>query len=144
MHQQEIRFANQFDNDKIKELLIDFYNTYKHPLVADISKWSATHVDKVLANIYAGLGFVLIDKQATGLLVALKTPCMWIPETYQLQEGMWHGKTKAVKVKLLKEYLSIAKTWKLEGKIVEYYFNNYGNADFTKYNMKHIGKIWSS
>jgi len=144
MHQEEIRFANQFDNDKIKELLIDFYKVYKHPLVSDTSKWSATHVDKVLANIYAGLGFVLIDEKATGFLVALRNPCIWIPETYQLQEAMWHGKTKGIKVKLLKEYLSIAKAWKKEGKIVEYYFNNYGNANFTKYNMKHIGHIWSS
>jgi len=144
MHQREIRFASQFDNEKIKELLIDFYKTYKHPLVADVSRWSATHVDKVLTNIYAGMGFVLIDEEQTGFLVALRIPCLWIPETYQLQEAMWHGKTKKVKVKLLKEYLNIAKKWKQEGKVTEYYFNNYSDADFTKYKMKHIGKIWGS
>ena len=144
MHHLEIRFANQYDNNKIKDLLIDFYKNYKHPLVTDVSKWSATHVDKVLTNIYAGLGFVLIDEQATGFLVALKVPCLWIPDTYQLQEAMWHGKSKKVSVSLLKEYLSIAKAWKEEGKITEYYFNNYSNADFTKYKMKHIGKIWGS
>lgn len=139
-----IRFANKYDNDKIKDLLIDFYKTYHHVLAVDKSKWSSTHVDNVLANIDAGLGFVLIDENATGFLAAVRAPCLWIPNTYQLQEAMWHGKTRKVKVELLKKYLEIAEDWKNQGKITEYYFNSYGEADFTKYNMKHIGHLWSS
>ena len=139
-----IRFANKYDYDKIKDLLIDFYKTYHHVLAVDTSKWSSTHVDHVLSTIEAGLGFTLIDDNGTGFLTALRTPCLWIPETYQLQEGMWHGKSNRVKVELLKKYLEIAKDWKNQGKIAEYYFNSYGESDFTKYNMKQIGHLWSS
>ena len=139
-----IRFANKYDNDTIKDLLIDFYKTYHHQLAVDTSKWSATHVDKVLAQVYAGLGFVLIDTDEKGFLVALRTPCLWIPDTYQLQEAMWHGKTKRVQVELLKQYLAIAQMMKETGKVQEYYFNSYGLSDFSAYNVKQIGHLWSS
>lgn len=139
-----IRIANKYDNDTIKDLLIDFYKTYHHKLAVDTSKWSATHVDKVLAQIYAGLGFVLIDNDGEGFLVAIRTPCLWIPDTYQLQEAMWHGKTKRVQLELLKQYLTIAESLKKQGKVQEYYFNSYGASDFSKYNVKQIGHLWSS
>lgn len=139
-----IRFANKYDNDTIKDLLIDFYKTYNHKLAIDTSKWSATHVDNILSQIYAGLGFVLIDNDGGGFLAALRVPCIWIPDTYQLQEGMWHGKTDKIRIKLLKEYLRLAEEWKKQGKVIEYYFNSYSESDFSKYNMKQIGHLWSS
>jgi len=137
-----IRFANAFDNEKIKALLVDFHKSYQHPLSSDMSKWSMEHIDKVLAHLYAGRGFVLVDKELTGVLVAVKVPCFWIPDVYTLQETMWHGKSDRVKVELLREYFKIARQWVDENKVSDFYFSTYGNANFERHQMKRVNTTW--
>jgi hypothetical protein len=137
-----IRYANKFDNKIIYELLIDFHTKVPNRLSLDISKWSATYVDSQLAKIYAGAGFVLIDDNCQGFLCAVKQPCFWIPETYVLQEAMWHGKNKKISLKLLQEYLKIGKKMLDNKEVLEVYFTSFNDVDYSRYNVKKIGNDW--
>lgn len=137
-----IRFANPHDNDKIKDLLVGFHKQYQHPLSSDMDKWSFDHIDLVLTQIYAGRGFVLVDDDVTGILVAIKCECLWIPDVFTLQEAMWHGNSDRVKVELLREYFKIARQWVDEGKVSDFYFSTYGNSDFEKHQMKRLNTTW--
>lgn len=137
-----IRYANKFDNKTIHDLLIDFHQKVPNKLSVDVSKWSATYVDNQLANIYAGAGFVLIDDAGCGFLCAVKQPCFWIPETYTLQESMWHGKSKKIMLKLLHEYLKIGKQMLDKKEVLEVYFSSFNDVDYSKYGVKKIGNDW--
>lgn len=139
-----IRLANKFDFDAIKSLLIDFFNDSRHPLAEEIDKWSATHVDNILTKIIAGLGFVLIDDDGQGLIVAVKHESLWVPKVFVLQEAMWYAKNKTTGVKLIKEYISIAEGMKERGEIKQFYFNAYRDADFHRYNARKISTCWGS
>ena len=68
-----IRFANKYDNDKIINLIKEFASKINSPLSSDPLTWSKTYVEKVLATLYAGHGFVLIDDDQTGILIGVKT-----------------------------------------------------------------------
>lgn len=139
-----IRLANKFDMDAITELLIDFHRKSRHPLASDMSNWSRTHVDSVLSNIFAGLGFVLISEENDGLLVAIKQPIAWFPNVFVLGEIMWHGKSKRVGANLIEKYIEIAHGMKDRGEISGYYFNAYGESDFWRYNVSRIATVWGS
>ena len=102
-----IRYANKYDNDKIIELLKDFAIKSDNPMTYNPLKWSKTYNEQILATLYAGSGFVLIDDEQTGILVAVKSPCFWLQNTYQLQEIMLTGYNKFVIARLIKEYVKI-------------------------------------
>ena len=75
-----IRFANKYDNNKIIELMKDFAiksnnSTTYNPLV-----WSKTYIEQILATLYAGHGFVLIDDKQTGILIVAKTESFWLKD----------------------------------------------------------------
>ena len=137
-----IRLANKFDNEAIKNLLVDFHRKIPNDLSKDITKWDFDLIDKQLLNIYAGMGFVLIDEDYKGFLCAVKTPCFWIPKVYTLQETMWHGKSKKVAYSLLKEYIKIGKKMKQNNEITEFYFSSFQDGNFEKLGAKKTSFQW--
>ena len=139
-----IRVATKFDQDAIASLLIEFYAKTKHPLASDINKWSRNHMESVLAPLFAGAGFVLIGDDGEGLLVAVKQPIMWFPDTFILSEVMWHGKSKRGATSLIEKYMEVADGMKERGEIGGYYFNAYGESDFGRYNVTRIATVWGS
>lgn len=137
-----IRFANKYDNDKIIELLKDFAIKSNNPLTNNPLAWSKTYVEQVLATLYAGHGFVLIDDKQTGILVAARTPCFWLKDIYQLQEVMLHGHNKFVIARLIKEYIKIAKEM-LEKKVInQAVMASYNDVKFDKYGMNKFELHW--
>ena len=126
----------------IKELLIDFCITYKVGRSFDINRWSSTYINDQLTKIFAGAGFVLISEDKSGLLVAVKQPCFWLPNTYVLQEAMWHGKNKKTCIRLLKEYLKIGKAMKAKNEIIEVYFSSFKDVNYERFNVKKISYNW--
>ena len=112
-----IRYANKYDNNKIIELLKDFAIKSNNPMTYNPIVWSKTYVEQMLSNIYAGLGFVLIDEEQTGILVAIKSKCFWLQDIYQLQEVMLTGTNNFVIARLIKEYIKIAKEMLNENQI---------------------------
>jgi hypothetical protein len=135
-----IRIANKFDNEQIKELLKDFHREHGNALSHHIDKWSGNYVDKQLAKIYAGLGFVLIADD--GFLCAIKAPCFWIPNLWVLQELMWYSKSKKTSVKLIKRYIEIGNAMKQDDEIVEFYIANFSDADLSKFGAKKVSNDW--
>lgn len=137
-----IRFANKYDNDKIIELLKDFAIKSNNPMTNNPLAWSKTYVEQVLATLYAGHGFVLIDDKQTGILVAARTQCFWLKDIYQLQEVMLHGKNKYVLFKLIKEYIKIAKDMLIKNEIQHAVMASYNDVKFEKYGMVKFEQHW--
>lgn len=137
-----IRFANKYDNDKIIDLIKDFAIKSNNPLTYNPLLWSKTYVEQVLATLYAGHGFVLIDNKQTGILVAAKTPCFWLKDIYQLQEVMLHSNNKFVIVRLIKEYIKIAKEMLEKKEINQAVMASYNNVKLEKYGMVKFEQHW--
>jgi hypothetical protein len=78
-----IRFANRYDNDKIIELLKDFAIKSNNPITNNPLVWSKTYIEQILATLYAGHGFVLIDDKQTDILVVAKTESFWLQNVWQ-------------------------------------------------------------
>ena len=137
-----IRFANRYDNDKIIELLKDFAIKSNNPLTNNPLAWSKTYIEQVLATLYAGHGFVLIDDKQTGVLVAAKTPCFWLKDIYQLQEVMLHGHNKFVISRLIKEYIKIAKEMLNNNHIQQAVMASYNDVKLERYGMVKFEQHW--
>jgi hypothetical protein len=137
-----IRFANKYDNDKIIELLKDFAIKSNNPLTNNPLVWSKTYIEQILATLYAGHGFVLIDDKQTGILIAARTPCFWLKDIYQLQEVMLHGKNKFVIARLIKEYVKIAKEMLEKKAITQAVMSSYTDLKFERYGMVKLEIHW--
>jgi hypothetical protein len=137
-----IRFANKYDNDKIIELLKDFAIKSNNPLTNNPLAWSRTYIEQILATLYAGRGFVLIDDEQTGILVAAKTECFWLKDIYQLQEVMLTGNNKFVIYKLIREYIKIAKKMLLKKEINQAVMSSYDDLKFERYGMVKLEQHW--
>ena len=137
-----IRFANKYDNDKIINLIKEFASKINSPLSSDPLTWSKTYVEKVLATLYAGHGFVLVDDKITGFLVAYKSQCFWNKDIYQLQEVMLHGQTNIVIARLIKEYIKIAKDMTDKHEINQAVISSYPHVDLSKFGLKLLEHHW--
>lgn len=137
-----IRFANKYDNDKIIELLKDFAIKSNNPMTYNPLAWSRTYIEQILATLYAGRGFVLIDNEQTGILVAAKTECFWLKDIYQLQEVMLTGTNKFVIARLIKEYINIAKEMLEMKQINQAVMSSYDDLKFERYGMVKLEQHW--
>lgn len=137
-----IRFANKYDNDKIIELLKDFAIKSNNPLTNNPLAWSRTYIEQILMTLYAGRGFVLIDDEQTGILVAAKTECFWLKDIYQLQEVMLTGNNKFVIARLIREYVKIAKEMLDMKQINQAVMSSYDDLKFERYGMVKLEQHW--
>ena len=131
-----IRLANKFDNAEIIKLFKEFQEKHQLGLVEEKFKWSEEYANQQLNKLYAGLGFVLVDDEYKGVLCVIKAPCFWVKDLFILQEVMWYGQDKKTSVRLLKEYIKIAKKLKEDKYIKEFYFSSLNNTNFEKYGAK--------
>jgi len=137
-----IRFANKYDNNKIIELLKDFAIKSNNPLTNNPLAWSRTYIEQILTTLYAGRGFVLIDDEQTGILVAAKTECFWLKDIYQLQEVMLTGNNKFVIARLIREYIKIAKEMLRKKQINQAVMSSYDDLKFERYGMVKLEQHW--
>ena len=137
-----IRYANKYDNNKIIDLIKDFAIKTDNPLSKNPLSWSKTYVESILNNLYAGQGFVLINNECTGILVAVKAQSFWNQNVYQLQETMLHGKTNIVIARLIKEYLKVAKNMLDKNEINQAVMSSYPNIDLSKFGLKLLEHHW--
>ena len=137
-----IRFATKYDNNKIIELIKDFMINTKNPMAKDPMVWSKTYVEVILDNLYAGKGFVLVDDEITGILIAFKAPAFWSDKIYQLQEVMLHGKTKLIIARLIKEYIKIGKDMVNKHEVNQVVMSSYPHVDLSKFNLKLLQHHW--
>jgi len=137
-----IRQANKYDIDKILELLKDFAIKTESQLKGNPLDWSKTYVMQLITNIIAGQGFILIDDEQTGILIAYKNHCFWNDKSIQLQEVMLHGYNKFVIARLIKEYIKIAKELLRKREINQATMSSYDDLKFERYGMKKLEYIW--
>lgn len=137
-----IRFANKYDNNKIIELLKDFAIKSNNPLTNNPLAWSKTYIEQILATLYAGHGFVLIDDNQTDILVAARVESFWLKEIYQLQEVMLTGNNKFVVARLIKEYVKIAKEMLEKKQINQAIMASYEDLGFERYGMVKLELHW--
>ena len=137
-----IRLANRYDNDKIMELLRKFCFNSKNPITNDPFNWSKTYTEQILATLYAGHGFVLIDDNQTDILVAARTESVWLQNVWQLQEVMLTANNKFVVARLIKEYVKIAKDMINKGEITQAIMASYKDLGFERYGMVKLEQHW--
>ena len=137
-----IRYANKYDIDKIIELLKDFAIKTDSQLKGNPLDWSKTYVMQLITNIIAGQGFILIDDEQTGILIAFKNHCFWNNKSIQLQEVMLHGYNKFVIARLIKEYIKIAKELLIKKEINQATMSSYDDLKFERYGMKKLEYTW--
>ena len=137
-----IRYANKYDIDKIIELLKDFAIKTDSQLKGNPLDWSKTYVMQLITNIMAGQGFILIDDEQTGILIAFKNHCFWNNKSIQLQEVMLHGYNKFVIARLIKEYIKIAKELLIKKEINQATMSSYDDLKFERYGMKKLEYTW--
>lgn len=137
-----IRQANKYDIDKILELLKDFAIKTDSQLKGSPLDWSKTYVTQLITNIISGQGFVLIDDEQTGILIAYKNHCFWNDKSIQLQEVMLHGYNKFVIARLIKEYIKIAKELLRKKEINQATMSSYDDLKFERYGMTKLEHIW--
>lgn len=137
-----IRIANKFDQEDIIRLLKEFAIQTNNVLAKDPIKWSRTHIESILATIFAGKGFCLIDEEKTGILIAIKAEVFWVKNCYQLQEVMLHSKSKILMYRLIKEYIKISKQMIEDGSITQATISSYKDDKFERLGMKKIEIHW--
>lgn len=137
-----IRFANKYDNDKIIELIKEFASKIKTPLASNPLSWSKTHCENILTMLYAGLGFVLIDDEQTGILIAVKSKYIWNNNIIQLQEIMLTGKTNIVIARLIKEYIKVSKDMLNKGEINQSVISSFVGVNLSKFGLTQLESKW--
>lgn len=137
-----IRQANKYDIDKIIDLIKDFAIQSNNPMAHDPIKWSRNHVMQLITNIIAGQGFILIDEEQTGILIAVKIECIWCKGVYQLQEILMHSRSKILLARLIKEYARIADCMLYDGEISEAIIGSYGDTNLEKFGMIKTQNLW--
>lgn len=137
-----IRYANKYDIDKIIELLKDFAIITESPLAKNPLSWSKTYVMQVITEIIAGKGFILIDEDQSGILVAIKTHCFWNDKSFQLQETLLHGTNKIVIVRLIKEYIKIAKEMLNKNEINQAVMSSFDDYGYERYGLNKLEIHW--
>jgi len=137
-----IRPAHKYDIDKIIDLMKLFAVEYKSPLTANPMLWSKTHIQAIVLEIIVGRGFVLIDEENNGLLIACKTPVLWMPKMYQLQELMLRSDNKITTMRLIKEYLRRGKVMLQDKSIAQITLPTTSDIDLTKIGMIKVQTDW--
>lgn len=139
-----IRYANKFDIDKICDLMRNFGLLHKQEFgfFQCNQEDSKSKVVAQLSNILAGTGFILIAEDFSGVLCAVKTPSLWMKDSFILQETMWHGLNKKITLRLLKKYLEIGEKMKNDGIVQDVYFSSYKDIDYTKLKVKRLSYHW--
>lgn len=137
-----IRFANKYDIDKIIDLLKDFAINTKTDLKGSPLDWSKTYVTQVITEVLAGKGFILIDNEQTGFLMAIKSPCFWNNKSIQLQEVMLHGFNKIVIARLIKEYIKIATEMLHKKEINQAVMSSFDDYKYERFGMKKLEYKW--
>lgn len=137
-----IRLANKFDIDAIVQHLKEFAIESKNPLTNNPLLWSKTHTEAILASIFAGQGFILIDEEKNGILVAVKTQCFWLKDVWQLQEVMLHSRSKILSARLVKEYVKISKEMLAKNEISQAVLASYLDCDYSRWGLSKFELHW--
>jgi N-acetylglutamate synthase-like GNAT family acetyltransferase len=84
-----IRQATRYDIPRLLEI-VEAY-AYENPIqkLGEQSNHNAKYVEELLFSIIKGRGFIYIDANMRGAIVAIKTANIWSPQVKELNELLW-------------------------------------------------------
>ena len=117
-----IRQANKYDMDAIVRMLKSFRDKAPTQFLRDSA--NQEHIEKMLNNILAGAGFVLVavkEDEAVGMVIAAQHPNIWNPDVTQVSEvAFWvdeEHRGGKIAHRLLHAYIQQCEEWKQENRI---------------------------
>jgi GNAT superfamily N-acetyltransferase len=145
-----IRQANKFDAEAIVQMLKSYREQAPTQFLRDAN--NRDHIDKLLANIFAGAGFILLaekDEQIVGMVIAAQHPNIWNPDVSQVSEiAFWldeaHRGGKLAH-RLLHEYIQQCEEWKQENRIQFFSIskmNNSPDLSYDKFGFEKLEETW--
>jgi hypothetical protein len=141
-----IRLATRYDIPRLLEI-VEAY-AYENPIktLGKTEHHNPKHVEQLLFSIILGKGFILIDNNMRGALIAIKQNNIWSPNVKELHELLWwvepEHRKGSVGGRLWKEFDKIG-TEMLERNDVDYVITSVSAKgpliDYTKRNYKAVG-----
>jgi RimJ/RimL family protein N-acetyltransferase len=140
-----IRQANKFDAEAIVQMLKSYREQAPTQFLRDAN--NRDHIDKLLANIFAGAGFILLaekDEQIVGMVIAAQHPDVsQVSEiAFWLDEAHRGGKLAH---RLLHAYIQQCEEWKQENRIQFFSIskmNNSPDLSYDKFGFEKLEETW--
>ena len=84
-----IRLANKFDIPILIAMIQEFSKETLIQKYKDETLWDKKYVGNLLYSLILGRGFIVIDEDLKGMIIAMITPNVWCPQSNQLNELAW-------------------------------------------------------
>ena len=84
-----IRLANKFDIPILIAMIQEFSKETLIQKYKDQALWDKKYVGNLLYSLILGRGFIVIDENLKGMIIAMITPNVWCPQSNQLNELAW-------------------------------------------------------
>ena len=84
-----IRLANKFDIPILIAMIQEFSKETLIQKYKDQALWDKKYVGNLLYSLILGRGFIVIDEDLKGMIIAMITPNVWCPQSNQLNELAW-------------------------------------------------------
>ena len=145
-----IRQANKFDIEAIVRMLKSYREQAPTQFLKNAN--NREHIDKMLGNILAGAGFILIaekDDETVGMVIAAQHPNIWNPDVSQVSEiAFWldeaHRGGKLAH-RLLHSYIQQCEEWKQENRIQFFAISKMVNSpdlSYDKFGFEKLEETW--
>ena len=84
-----IRQATKYDIPKITEMMREYANEAPVETLKDPVNQNEQYFSQLIYELISGKGFVLVDNELNGMLIALITQNVWCPKVIELKELAW-------------------------------------------------------
>ena len=84
-----IRLANKFDIPILIAMIQEFSKETLIQKYKDETLCDKKYVGNLLYSLIVGRGFIVIDEDLKGMIIAMITPNVWCPKSNQLNELAW-------------------------------------------------------
>lgn len=145
-----IRQANKFDMDSIVRMLKAYRDKAPAQYLRDSN--NQEHIEKLLTNIIAGAGFILLaikEDDPVGMIIGAQHPNIWNPDVMQVSEiAFWldeeHRGGKLAH-RLLHAYIQQCEEWKQENRIHFFSLSKMVNSpdlSYEKFGFEKLEETW--
>ena len=84
-----IRLATRYDIPKITEMMREYANEAPVESLKNPINQNPEYFAQLIYELIAAKGFVLVDEDLNGMLIAAITPNVWCPKVLELKELAW-------------------------------------------------------
>jgi N-acetylglutamate synthase-like GNAT family acetyltransferase len=84
-----IRKANKFDIPVLLDFMSEYAKEAPVKILNKLEHHNDDYVASLLTSIIMGRGFILIDDELNGMIIAITIPNLWCPTVLELHELAW-------------------------------------------------------